>query len=119
MVSVVVLPLSRLVDVTCGGFGLPRSPITEQVQAAQRVTGQLLALHVVLNSLSQASIFGLLQEAGTCGVESGCIAASRVTGSALNFRPAQGTRAHYLHPASHVAIISSMTVIVDTSKHFQ
>lgn len=105
-VSVVVLPLPGLVDMTCGSFGLPCSPNTEQIQAAQRVTGQLLALHIVPNPLSQAPIFGLLQEAGTCGVESGCIVASSVTGSALNFRPAQGTRAHYLHQASHVAIIT-------------
>lgn len=60
MVSVVVLPLSRLVDLTCGGFGLFGSPIAEQVQAAERITGQLLALHIVPNPLSQASIFGLL-----------------------------------------------------------
>lgn len=92
MVSVVVLPLSGLVDMTCGGFGLPGSPITEQVQATERVTGQLLTLHAVPNPLSQVSIFGLLQEAGTRCCESGCIAASRVTGSVLNLRPAQGAR---------------------------
>lgn len=60
MVSVVVLPLPGLVDVTCGGFGLPGSPIMEKVQAAERVTGQLLALRGVPNPLSQAAIFGLL-----------------------------------------------------------
>lgn len=39
MVSVVVLPLPGLVNVTSDGFGLPGSPIMAQVQAAERVTG--------------------------------------------------------------------------------
>jgi len=88
-VSVVVLPLARLVNVASGGFGLSGSAITQQVEAAEGVAGQLLALHVFTDALGQAAVLGLLQKPGVSSDQSSCVAARRVTGPALNVRSAK------------------------------
>lgn len=85
-VSVVVLPLSRLVNVASGGFGLSGSAFAQQVEAAKGVARQLLALHVVTDALSQADVLGLLQKACVSSDQSGCVAARSVTRPTLNFR---------------------------------
>lgn len=91
-VSVVVLPLSRLVNIASGGFGLSGSTVAQQVEATEGVAGQLLALHVVTDALSQAVVLGLLQKPGVSSNQSGCVAARRVTGPALNVRSAKPDR---------------------------
>lgn len=91
-VSVVVLPLSWLVDVASVGFGLSGSAFAQHVETAKGVAGQLLALHVVTDALSQADVLGLLQKACVSSDQSGCVAARRVTRPTLNFRPSKPKR---------------------------
>lgn len=85
-VSVVELPLSRLVNVAPGGFSLSGSAITQQVEAAQGVARQLLPINVVPNTLRQAAVLGLLQKPCMSSDQSGCVTSRRVTRPALNFR---------------------------------
>lgn len=84
--SVVVLPLSRLVNIASSGFGLSGSVITQQVEAAEGVAGKLLALHVFTDALGQAAVLGLLQKPSVSSNQSSCVAPRRVTGPALNLR---------------------------------
>lgn len=91
-VSVVVLPLARLVNVASGGFGLSGSTIAQQVEAAEGIAGQLLTLHVFTDALGQAAVLGLLQKPGVSSDQSSCVAARRVTGPALNVRSAKTNR---------------------------
>lgn len=91
-VSVVVLPLSRLVNVASGGFGLSGSAFAQQVEAAKGVAGQLLALHIVTDALSQTDVLGLLQKPCVSSDQSGCIAARRMIRPTLNFRSTKPNR---------------------------
>lgn len=81
--SVVELPLTRLMDQSTGGLGLSGPALAEQVEAAQSVAGEVLALNVVSDALSDAAMFNLRQEAGV-GSQGGCIAASRVAWATLD-----------------------------------
>lgn len=81
--SVVEVPLTRLMDQSTGGLGLSGPALAEQVEAAQRVAGEVLALHVVSDALSEAAMFDLRQEAGVGG-QGSCIAASRVAWTTLD-----------------------------------
>lgn len=87
IISVVVLPLSRLVNEACGGFSLSCTAIPQQVEPTEGVAGQLLMLNVFSDAFGQAYVLGLLQEACVGRNQGGCIAARWAIWSALNFRP--------------------------------
>lgn len=70
-------------DRSAGGLGLSGPALTEQVEATQRVAGEVLAFHVVSDALSEPTVFDLRQEAGV-GSQGGCIAASRVAWTTLD-----------------------------------
>lgn len=70
-------------DRPSGGLGLSGPALAEQVEAAQRVAGKVLALHVVTDTLSEPAVFHLRQEAGM-GSQGSCIAASRVAWTTLD-----------------------------------
>lgn len=76
--SVVELALSRLVHQHAAALGLPGAAVPEQVEAAQGVARQELALGAVPRALGRADLLGRLREAGSgregSGV-AGCVAA--------------------------------------------
>lgn len=96
-ISVVVLPLSRLVNEASGGLSLSGTAIAQQVEPTEGVAGQLLTLDVFSDALSQADVLGLLQEACVGSDQGGCVAARGATWSALDFRPAKLNRSNSLN----------------------
>lgn len=85
-VSVVVLPLSRLVNVASGGFSVPGTAISQQIEATEGIAGELLTLDVFSDALGQANVLGLLQEACVGSDQGGSVAPRGSIGPVLNFR---------------------------------
>lgn len=73
-------------DRPTGRLGLTGPALAEQVEAAQGVPGEVLALHVFLEALSETAMFDLCQEVGV-GSQGSCIAASRMAWPALDLSP--------------------------------
>lgn len=78
-ISVVELPLYRLVHEQPAALGLPDSALARQVEAAEGVARQPVPLDAVPHALSEPAQLGLPQEA-RMSRESSCVAARMESG---------------------------------------